>query len=129
MLTLFGTAMQRLRAGECLPRVIVRSGCVTVAVQSAKSDVRGIELEGGSRCTYTYTYKHPPGRHRRSSCMRAILTTTSRSEDCVCFAPVGGPPHCTDLVRGRRTGTLDDYRDFMRLIQDRRAAEGGADIG
>ena len=28
-----------------------------------------------------------------------------------------GPPHVTDLVKGRRTGTLADFSDFMRLTQ------------
>jgi len=38
-------------------------------------------------------------------------------EDRICFAAVGGPPHCTDLERGRRAGTLADFDDFMRLTQ------------
>ena len=38
-------------------------------------------------------------------------------KDLICFAAVGGPPHCTDLERGRRAGTLADFRDFMRLSQ------------
>jgi trimethylamine--corrinoid protein Co-methyltransferase len=38
-------------------------------------------------------------------------------EDRICFAAVGGPPHCTDLERGRRAGTLADFGDFMRLTQ------------
>ena len=38
-------------------------------------------------------------------------------EDLICFAAVGGPPHCTDLERGRRAGSLPDFADFMRLTQ------------
>jgi trimethylamine--corrinoid protein Co-methyltransferase len=33
------------------------------------------------------------------------------------ITPVGGPPHATDLDRGRRAGTLADYLDFVRLTQ------------
>jgi trimethylamine--corrinoid protein Co-methyltransferase len=33
------------------------------------------------------------------------------------FAPVGGPPNCSDLDRGRRPGTLEDCINFMRLCQ------------
>ena len=38
-------------------------------------------------------------------------------EDAVGFVTVGGPPHVTDLERGRRAGTLADFNDFMRLAQ------------
>ncbi|MEO0492610.1 MAG: trimethylamine methyltransferase family protein [Actinomycetota bacterium] len=37
--------------------------------------------------------------------------------DHVNFMPVGGPPFVSDLDRGRRPGTLDDYENFMRLVQ------------
>src|SRR5256885_8671362 len=33
----------------------------------------------------------------------------------VVFAPVAGPPSVSDLQRGKRTGTLEDFRDFVRL--------------
>lgn len=33
------------------------------------------------------------------------------------FATVGSAPHSSDLDRGRRTGNLKDYRDFIRLAQ------------
>ncbi|MEM9517741.1 MAG: trimethylamine methyltransferase family protein [Actinomycetota bacterium] len=33
------------------------------------------------------------------------------------FMPVGGPPFVTDLDRGRRPGTLEDYENLMRLVQ------------
>ena len=31
--------------------------------------------------------------------------------------PVGGPPHVTDLDRGRRTGAIEDFENFVRLSQ------------
>jgi trimethylamine--corrinoid protein Co-methyltransferase len=33
------------------------------------------------------------------------------------FATVSGPPNCSDLERGRRSGTLADLKDFLRLSQ------------
>jgi len=33
------------------------------------------------------------------------------------FMPVGGPPHAMDLDRGKRPGTLEDYRNFIKLSQ------------
>jgi trimethylamine--corrinoid protein Co-methyltransferase len=35
----------------------------------------------------------------------------------VVFAPVAGPPSVSDLKRGKRTGTIADFRDFVRLSQ------------
>jgi len=35
----------------------------------------------------------------------------------VVMMPVGGPPHATDLDRGKRAGTLDDFENFVRLTQ------------
>lgn len=35
----------------------------------------------------------------------------------VAFLPVSGPPNATDLLRGRRMGTLRDFEDFLRLSQ------------
>jgi trimethylamine---corrinoid protein Co-methyltransferase len=35
----------------------------------------------------------------------------------VIMMPVGGPPHATDLDRGRRTGTFADFEDLVRLSQ------------
>ncbi|MEO8243654.1 MAG: trimethylamine methyltransferase family protein [bacterium] len=35
----------------------------------------------------------------------------------IAFSPVGGPPNCADLDRGRRPGTLQDNGDFVRLSQ------------
>ena len=33
------------------------------------------------------------------------------------LAPVAGPPFVTDRVKGRRAGTLDDQKNFLRLTQ------------
>ena len=35
----------------------------------------------------------------------------------IAFAPVGGPPNCSDLDRGRRPGTLADNGNFVKLSQ------------
>ena len=33
------------------------------------------------------------------------------------FLPAGGPPYAMDTARGKRTGTLEDFRNFIRLSQ------------
>ncbi|HUR43473.1 MAG TPA: trimethylamine methyltransferase family protein [Aestuariivirga sp.] len=35
----------------------------------------------------------------------------------ILFSSVGGPPYCTDLDRGRRTGTYSEMCDFIRVVQ------------
>lgn len=35
----------------------------------------------------------------------------------VAIGPVSGPPHVTDLERGKRPGTLADFQDLVRLAQ------------
>jgi trimethylamine--corrinoid protein Co-methyltransferase len=35
----------------------------------------------------------------------------------IAFAPVGGPPNCSDLDHGRRPGTLEDNGNFLKLCQ------------
>jgi trimethylamine--corrinoid protein Co-methyltransferase len=35
----------------------------------------------------------------------------------IAFWPVGGPPNCSDMDRGRRPGTLDDNHNFIRMAQ------------
>ena len=35
----------------------------------------------------------------------------------ITFAPVGGPPNCSDLDKGRRPGTLQDAGNFVKLSQ------------
>jgi trimethylamine--corrinoid protein Co-methyltransferase len=43
--------------------------------------------------------------------------TSEIGGNAVAFATVGGPPNVSDLDRGRRSGTLNDFLDFMRLTQ------------
>ena len=33
------------------------------------------------------------------------------------FVPVGGPPYAMDIARGKRSGTFEDFRNFVRLAQ------------
>ena len=33
------------------------------------------------------------------------------------FIPVGGPPYAMDTARGKRSGTFEDFRSFVRLAQ------------
>jgi trimethylamine---corrinoid protein Co-methyltransferase len=35
----------------------------------------------------------------------------------IAFAPVGGPPNCSDADHGRRPGTFEDNANFIRLAQ------------
>ncbi len=37
--------------------------------------------------------------------------------NAIVFAPVGGPPNCSDLDKGRRPGTLEDSGNFVKLSQ------------
>ena len=37
--------------------------------------------------------------------------------DWIAFAPVGGPPNCSDADHGRRPGTFADNANFIRLAQ------------
>ena len=51
------------------------------------------------------------------------LTARNPARNCqvggrhVVFAPVSGPPSVSDAQRGKRTGNLADYQDFVRLSQ------------
>ena len=35
----------------------------------------------------------------------------------ILFSSVGGPPYCTDLDRGRRSGTYSEMCDYIRIVQ------------
>ena len=35
----------------------------------------------------------------------------------IIFSSVGGPPYCTDLDRGRRSGTYSEMCDFLKIVQ------------
>jgi trimethylamine---corrinoid protein Co-methyltransferase len=48
---------------------------------------------------------------------RSPERTITVGGDWIVFCPVGGPPNCSDLDRGRRPGTLEDSCNFMRLAQ------------
>ncbi len=50
---------------------------------------------------------HPANRERE-----AVMGGAS-----VMFATVAGPPNVQDMDRGRRAGTLADFKDFLRLAQ------------
>lgn len=50
--------------------------------------------------------------HSRNPAREVPLDGTS-----VAFAPVSGPPHAMDSINGRRTGTLVDYANGVRLCQ------------
>jgi len=39
------------------------------------------------------------------------------SPGCVAFAPTSGPPNIMDTERGRRSGTLDDFTNMVKLCQ------------
>jgi len=55
----------------------------------------------------------------------SLVRTRARNPECdltfganhINFAPVGGPPNCSDLDGGRRPGTLEDLKNLMRLAQ------------
>lgn len=55
----------------------------------------------------------------------ATCTVAARNPSCdlvlggrsVNFFPVGGPPYMSDLINGRRSGTLAGFEDFVRLTQ------------
>jgi trimethylamine---corrinoid protein Co-methyltransferase len=53
----------------------------------------------------------------------ASLTARDASRSCrvggrhVVFAPVAGPPSVHDGQRGKRTGNIEDFRDFVKLSQ------------
>ena len=55
----------------------------------------------------------------------ATCTVAARNPACdlvfggrsVNFFPVGGPPYMSDLINGRRPGTLAGFEDFVRLTQ------------
>ncbi len=53
---------------------------------------------------------------RRSPSTRATRSATSRSAACTrCFAPNYGSPFVRDLDNGRRYGTIEDFRNFVKL--------------
>jgi trimethylamine---corrinoid protein Co-methyltransferase len=68
------------------------------------------------------------GRDLVTESLRTVsrsTTLTPRNEDRkvviggdnVAFASVLGPPNCSDIVNGRRPGTMDDFSNFVKLSQ------------
>jgi len=62
------------------------------------------DLVAKAPSTFTLTPRNPARR----------LTVGGNA---VCFSTVGGPPNVHDCVRGRRSGNLEDYSNFIRLAQ------------
>ena len=71
--------------------VRLEAGLVSAALASVPAEVNLIARDAARSCRVG-------GRH-------------------VVFAPVAGPPSVSDLQDGKRTGTIDSYRDFVRLSQ------------
>jgi trimethylamine--corrinoid protein Co-methyltransferase len=76
---------------EASSMVRLEPGLVSTALASVPAEVNLIARDAARSCRVG-------GRH-------------------VVFAPVAGPPSVSDLERGKRTGTLEDFRDFVRLSQ------------
>jgi len=63
------------------------------------------------------------GEALRTAPRRFVLTPRDREKtvqiggDALAFTTVLGPPNCSDIERGRRSGTLADFSDFVRLGQ------------
>ena len=56
-------------------------------------------------------------RQTNSICSAPAPITTSARRQSLAFVCVGGPPHISDLDRGKRTGTLEDTRNIIKLNQ------------
>ena len=56
-----------------------------------------------------------PARHTYHT--RNPQRSVEMGDNSVAFVLVGGPPHAHDLDRGKRDGTIEDYRNFMRIGQ------------
>ncbi len=56
----------------------------------------------------------PPGFRLRARNPKHDVTVGGSH---VIFSSVGGPSYCTDLDRGRRTGTYAEMCDYLRLVQ------------
>ena len=54
---------------------------------------------------------------------RNAAKTVHLGGDHIVFAAVSSPPNCSDIVRGRRSGTFDDFCDFLRLTQSINVAQ------
>ncbi len=59
--------------------------------------------------------KHVPSTYTLTS--RNLDRRLEIGGDRMVFGNVSSPPNCSDLDRGRRTGTREDYRNFIKLTQ------------
>jgi trimethylamine--corrinoid protein Co-methyltransferase len=78
---------------------------VDEATETVRID-RGLVVECMARAPRRITL------HSRNPARNVFLDGNSLT-----FAPVSGPPHVIDSARGRRTGTLADYANGVRLCQ------------
>src|SRR6185312_5471323 len=79
------------RVDESTQMVYVDSGMVSQALQTVPSEVEIVARNPARSCRVG-------GRH-------------------VVFAPVAGPPSVSDIQGGKRTGTVEEFRNFVRLSQ------------
>jgi trimethylamine---corrinoid protein Co-methyltransferase len=79
------------RVDESTQMVYVDSGMVAQALQTVPSEVEIVARNPARSCRVG-------GRH-------------------VVFAPVAGPPSVSDIQGGKRTGTVEEFRNFVRLSQ------------
>jgi trimethylamine---corrinoid protein Co-methyltransferase len=79
------------RVDESTQMAYVDSGMVAQALQTVPSEVEIVARNPARSCRVG-------GRH-------------------VVFAPVAGPPSVSDIQGGKRTGTVEEFRNFVRLSQ------------
>ncbi len=92
-----------------LPEARSRLGAAGAVVDEEEHLVRiGPDLVAASLATAPSEFDITP---------REPTRTVSVGGRNVVMMPAGGPPHATDLDRGRRTGTLADFENFVRLTQ------------
>jgi trimethylamine---corrinoid protein Co-methyltransferase len=67
---------------------------------------RGLVMDLVAKAPSTFTW-------RARNPERSVLI----GENAIAFGPMGGMAYATDLDRGRREGSLEDYENFVRLSQ------------
>ncbi len=67
---------------------------------------RGLVLEAAARAPASFTWR-----------ARNPERSVAIGGDALAFVPQGGVAYATDLDRGRRPGRLEDYHEFLKLIQ------------
>ena len=87
-------------------RKYAAGGCtVDESTQMVRID-RGLVAKSLATCPRTVTLHHGDPEH-----------TVPMSGRHVAFAPTSGPPNITDIVKGRRAGTFEDFTNIMKLCQ------------